>query len=133
MSASRITVEGEAIEVAGRFTSEAEIDAFCERLWGIFFALNPDAIEENAAPPTAPVDMPQPPKNHSVDVAEMIARSSRPYVTQRAAAASPRVMAGLDPAIHESALERSGVDARDERGHDEPLATALNNFKVRAK
>lgn len=48
MSGARITVEGEAIEVAGRFSSEAELDAFCERLWGIFFALHPEAVEERA-------------------------------------------------------------------------------------
>jgi hypothetical protein len=58
-------------------------------------------------------------------------------------------MAGVVPAIHAKTNNNrdakrmapltfiipqpSGVDARDERGHDEPLATALNNFKVRAK
>jgi hypothetical protein len=28
-------------------------------------------------------------------------------------------------------VEPLGVDARDKRGHDEPLAPALDNFKVR--
>ncbi len=31
---------------------------------------------------------------------------------------STAVMAGLDPAIHESNARRDGVDARDKRGHD---------------
>jgi hypothetical protein len=99
MSASRITVEGESIEVAGRFTSEAEIDGFCERLWGIFFALHPEAAEQCVAQdaPKAesakPVDLPQLPRPSAV-------------------------LAGLDPAIRESVPERQAVDARLKAGHD---------------
>jgi DNA-binding CsgD family transcriptional regulator len=94
MSAARIAVEGEAIEVSGRFSSEAEIDAFCERLWGIFFALHPEAVEEGApALEAAPVELPQLPR-------------------------PPSVMAGLDPAIHESPAQRPIVDANDARGCD---------------
>jgi hypothetical protein len=100
MSAARITVEGESIEVAGRFTSEAEIDAFSERLWGIFFALHPEAAEQCAAQdaPKAesakPVDLPQLPRPSAV-------------------------MTGLDPAIHESSVsEEQAVDARHNAGHD---------------
>jgi DNA-binding CsgD family transcriptional regulator len=99
MSAARITVEGEAIEVAGRFTSEAEIDAFSERLWGIFFALHPEAAEKSEAQeaPKAeaatPVELPQLPRPSAV-------------------------MAGLDPAIHDSAAEGQGMGARHKAGHD---------------
>jgi hypothetical protein len=99
MTAARITVEGEAIEVAGRFTSEAEIDAFCERLWGIFFALHPEAVEQcmaqdaPKAEAATPVELPQLPRPSAV-------------------------MAGLDPAIHESVPERQAVDARHKAGHD---------------
>jgi hypothetical protein len=55
-------------------------------------------------------------------------------------------MAGLVPAIHAKTTSNRdtkrmtpltfiipqphGVDARDKRGHDEPLAPALDNFKV---
>jgi hypothetical protein len=94
MSDTRITVQGEAIEVAGRFSSEAELDAFCERLWGIFFALHPEAVEDGApGREAAPVELPQLP---------------HPSV----------VTAGLEPAIHGSPAERHGVDARHKAGHD---------------
>jgi hypothetical protein len=59
-------------------------------------------------------------------------------------------MAGLVPAIHAETLRNKenaptmsptpltyaqprGVDARDKRGHDEPLAPALDNIEVRSK
>jgi hypothetical protein len=99
MSDARITIEGEAIEVAGRFSSEAELDAFCEQLWGIFFALHPEAVEEREAQDESkiesakPVDLPQLPRPSAV-------------------------MTGLDPAIHEGAAERQGMDARLKAGHD---------------
>jgi len=85
--APRITVEGESIEVAGRFTSEAEIAAFIARLWDIFFAVHPDEEQESQATPAPP------------------------HV--------PTLMAGLDPAIHESRPRCHSVDARDKRGHDD--------------
>lgn len=52
--APRITVEGDAIEVAGRFTSEAEIAAFIARLWDVFFAVHPDEEPESQSTPAPP-------------------------------------------------------------------------------
>ncbi len=115
MSAPRISVEGDAIEIAGRFTSEAEIDAFIERVWTVFFALHPPA--EAAESGEAPINLPPLGK----------AGASRAVFAEPASAniptpSRPAVMAGPDPAIHDSASQRPGVDARDKRGHDAPAS-----------
>jgi hypothetical protein len=87
-------MDGNALEVAGRFETADEIAAFVDRLWTAFYVINPDAPEPDSFVETEkPIDLPEMPR--------------------RAA-----VMAGLDPAIHESPAERHGVDARPKAGHD---------------
>ena len=59
MSAARITIDGDSIEVAGRFDSEVDIDAFIDRLWSLWFAVHdPAPAQEQNASAGAPVDLP---------------------------------------------------------------------------
>lgn len=53
MTAPRIIIDGDEIEIAGRFSSEAEIDAFFERLWTVWFALQPAQADAKAEAPPA--------------------------------------------------------------------------------
>jgi DNA-binding CsgD family transcriptional regulator len=94
MSAGRVIVDGNALEVAGRFETADEIAAFVDRLWTAFYVINPDAPEPDSFVETEkPIDLPEMPR--------------------RAA-----VMAGLDPAIHEIPAQRPVVDPNDARGSD---------------
>lgn len=99
MTASRITVEGDAIEIAGRFTNEAEIDAFIERVWTVFFAVHPPA--EDGEGGAAPINSPPLGGRGGGGVGASLA-----YV----------------PAIHESVPQRPGADARHKAGHETPSA-----------
>lgn len=115
MTAGRIIVDGDAIEIAGRFSSEAEIDAFIERVWTVFFALHPSAEEAESA--EAPINLP--PFGG--------ARPSREVFTEPASAniatpSRPAVMAGPVPTIHQSTQQRPGVDAQHKAAQDAPSA-----------
>jgi|GEM_PF-4534620 len=76
MSASRISVAGDAIEVSGRFENEGELDAFVERLWAVFFAVHPPA--EDAESTAAPINLPPLSKAVAAVVESAPAKESRP-------------------------------------------------------
>lgn len=99
MTAARITIDGSAIEVAGRFESEAELDAFVALLWRAWFAARPE--DEQAA--------------ESAPEPENFYASARPMAELPSSCLH---RANTVPAIHESAAQRPDVDASDARGHE---------------